>query len=216
MTSKLHDLAIAQIATRYREKGYEVEIEPIGGALPPFLQGFRPDLIAKRPGDNVVVEVKVGTQTSVAERLREVAERVSKEPGWRFSVVFADPDRADPIVDGTTTPLALLERRVNDAHQLIAAGQNEGAFLLLWSALEGVLRLLSERAQLPLTSLPPSMLIRELYSAGELGRDHFEGLMQLLPIRNQLAHGLNSHDRIEAASLEAIVMSLIADLRDIA
>lgn len=216
MTPSLEAQAIARVASRYRDSGYDVQVEPAGADLPPFLLGFRPDLIARRPGDNVVVEVKIGTRTSVAERLREVAERVNKEPGWRFSVVFADPDRPDQLVDAETTPLAVLEQRSNDAHQLIESGQKEAAFLLLWSALEGLLRLLSERAQLPLKSLPPSTLIRELYSAGELSRDQFDQLMRQLPLRNQLVHGLGSHEGIESGVLEAIVNSLISDLRDAA
>ena len=216
MTPNLEAQAIANVAAGYRNRGYQVEIAPTGAALPAFLRGFQPDLIARRPDDNVVVEVKIGTRTSVAERLHEVAERINREPGWRFSVVFADPDRPGYVTEGETTPFVLLEQRVQNAHQLIETRQNEAAFLLLWSALEGLLRHIGERAQLPLTSLPPSALLRELYSAGELSRDNFDALMRLLPIRNKLVHGFGQDEGIDTEELEAIVNSLLADFHDAA
>lgn len=205
---------IAKVAEDYRHRGYEVDVEPDDRLLPAFLGGFRPDLIARRPGDNVVVEVKVGTRTSVADRLRDVAERVMHEPGWRFSVVFADPDRPDQFTEAQPAPLALVEERVQNAQRLLDAGQGEAAFLLLWSALEGILRILGERGQLPLASLPPSALIRELYSAGEISRDQFETLMRLLPIRNELVHGFGSPDGADAEQLALLVTSLLADVRE--
>jgi len=204
---------IAKVAQDYRQRGYEVDVEPRGARVPAFLGGFRPDLIARRPGDNVIVEVKIGTRTSVADRLREVAERVTHEPGWRFSVVFADPDRPDQFTEAQPAPLALVEQRVQNAHRLLDAGEGEAAFLLLWSSVEGILRILGERAQLPLASLPPSALIRELYSAGEISRDQFEILMRLLPLRNELVHGFGSPGGDEATQLAALVNSLLADVR---
>ena len=102
---------------------------------------------------------------------------------------------------------------MRNAEALMRPRQDEAAFLLLWSALEGALRLAGERAQLPLASLPPSTLIRELYSAGELSREQFEALLGLLPIRNQLVHGFSSRPAIDVERLREIVASLLADLR---
>jgi hypothetical protein len=205
---------VARVADDYRRRGYEVEVEPAANALPEFLHGFHPDLIARKPGDeSVVVEVKVGTRTSAAEQLREIAERVNQQPGWRFSLVFADAERPDQITEAVPPPLEVVEERVRNAEALMRARQDEASFLLLWSALEGALRLAGERAQLPLASLPPSTLIRELYSAGEISREQFEALLGLLPVRNQLVHGFGSRPAIDVERLREIVSSLLADLR---
>ena len=91
-------------------------------------------LIARGPDESVVIEVKVGTRTSVADRLREVAERVSQQPGWRFSVVFSDPNNPGQIAEGETTPLPALEQRLEHGRQLIQLGQRDAAFLLLADA----------------------------------------------------------------------------------
>jgi hypothetical protein len=61
-----------------------------------------------------------------------VAERVNHQPGWRFSLVFVNPDQPDEISEAEPAPLSLLRERVRNAD-----------------------------------NLPPSTLIRELYSAGD-------------------------------------------------
>ncbi len=209
----LESQVIAKVAEDYRRRGYDVEVEPSGPALPEFLGGFQPDLIARSPAESVIVEVKVGTHTSVAERLREVAERVNRQPGWRFSLVFVSPDQPDQVSEAQPAPLPLLLERARNADALLKAGQSEAAFLLLFSALEGILRFLGHRAQLPLESLPPSTLIRELYSAGEITREQFESLMRLLPIRNQLVHGFGSQERLDVEPLRLLVEALVEEAR---
>jgi hypothetical protein len=213
MTPPVEAQVISRVAEDYRRRGYEVEVEPSADVVPEFLRGLHPGLIARRPGDSVVVDVKVGTRTSVAERFREIAERVNKEPGWRFSLVFANPDEPSQITEAEPAALHVLEQRTQNAGDLLRTGQNEAAFLLLWSALEGILRHLGERAQLPLANLPPSALMRELYSAGEISREQFEALVGLFPVRNQLVHGFGSRADLEAEQLLILVKSLLAELR---
>lgn len=207
----LESQVIAKVAEDYRRRGFDVEVEPRGPGLPEFLGGFQADLIARSPTESVVVEVKVGTRTSVAERFREVAERVNRQPGWRFSLVFVSPDQSDQISEAQPAPLTLLQKRVPNAEALLQEGQSEAAFLLLFSALEGILRFLGQRAQLPLETLPPSTLIREIYSAGEINRHQFESLMRFLPIRNQLVHGFESQEPLDVEQMRLLVQVLLAE-----
>jgi hypothetical protein len=212
MSRSRESQVIAKVAEDYRRRGYDVDVVPRGPGLPDFLSGFQPDLIARSPTESVVVEVKVGTRTSVAERFRDVAERVNRQPGWRFSLVFVNPDRPDEISEAEPAPLSLLRERAHNAEALLAAGQAEAAFLLFFSALEGILRVLGQRALLPLERLPPSALIRELYSAGEISRAQFESLMRLLPIRNELVHGFQPQEPPDLEELRTLVQGLLAEV----
>lgn len=207
--------AIERVAEEYRRQGYDVDVIPSGPSLPEFLAGYRPDIIAKRPdGSVVVVEVKVGTQTSVAERFRDIAERVNRQPGWRFSVVYVNPLDPDQITEADPAPLAELQDLAREADVLLGADQPKAAFLISWSALEGALRLLARRAQLPLETMPTSALVRELYSAGELSREHFEIILRFLPIRNRLVHGLHGQiGKVDAELLQALVKALLKEAR---
>lgn len=215
MTKPLESQVIAKMAEEYRRRGYHVDIEPSEASLPAFLGSFRPDLIARNSSESVVVEVKVGTRTSVAERLRDVAERVNRQPGWRFSLVFVSPDQPDQVSEVQPAPLSLLEKLAANAETLLQSGETEGAFLLFWSALEGILRVLGHRAQLPLESLPPSTLIRELYSAGELNMAQFELLMRFLPIRNQLVHGFGApKETYDVEELHLLVDNFLSEAKN--
>ncbi len=206
--------AIARVAEDYRRRGYDVAVMPRGPDLPEFLAGHHPDIIARRPNESVVIEVKVGTQTSVAERFREIAEQVNRQSGWRFSLVYVSPSEPDQLTEAEPAPLPDLQERARDADSLLQAGQPEAAFLLLWSTLEGGLRLLGRRAHLPLENLPSSALIRELYSTGEISRDHFDTLMRLLPIRNRLVHGqLGRTEDVNVEPLRGLVKTLLEDAR---
>ena len=212
-TQTLKASVIAKVAADYRRRGYDVDVEPSGPSLPEFLGEYRPDLIARGSGETVVVGVKVGTQMSVAERLRDVVEQINRQPGWRFSLVFVNPEHPDQLTEAKPAPLLVLEERAKTADDLFQADQKEAAFLLLWSAVEGTLRLLAERADLPLSSLPPSALLRDMYSAGEISRQHFESLMRLLPIRNQLVHGLEAQEGVDVEELRRIGQELLAEAR---
>jgi len=206
--------AAAKVAEEYRRRGYQVVIAPTGPELPAFLAGYQPDLIARSPSETVVVEVKVGTRTSVADRFREIAERINRQPGWRFSVVYVSPSDPDQLTEAEPAPLPDLIRRAGEADSLFQAGQPDAAFLLYWSALEGTLRLLGRRFQLPLENLPSSALIRELYSSGEISRNDFDTLMQLLPLRNRLVHGqLGRTENANVEPLRGLVNTLLENAK---
>ena len=204
---------LAKVAEDYRRRGYDVDVEPRGTRLPEFLGGFQPDLIARSPADSVVVEVKVGTRTSVAERFREVAAK--GQPSARVAILprvrKPRPARRN-LRSPAAAPLSVLQERAQNGDTLVQAGQSEAAFLLFFSALEGILRVLGQRAQLPLESCRPRPLIRELYSAGEIDRVQFESLMRFLPIRNQLVHGFRPQESLDVEQLRLLVQALLAEV----
>jgi len=76
------------------EDGYEVELEPLPDRLPAALRGFRPDLIARRLDENVVVEV---TSSPFERKITDIARAVDSMAGWRFDLVVTSQRR--PSVD---------------------------------------------------------------------------------------------------------------------
>jgi hypothetical protein len=200
---------LARVAEEYRRRGYQVSIEPVGDAVPEFLAGFRPDIIARSDQESVVVEVKVGVRMSAVDRYQELAQRVNAQPGWRFDLVYVDVAQ----VSGTLPDLSEIGDRTARAQNLLASGDSEAAFLLLWGSLEALLRLLAERLRLPVTTLPPSALLRELYSAGELGRDAYSLAMDLLALRNSLVHGFSAQvDENKIRRFAAVVATLMQEM----
>jgi uncharacterized protein YutE (UPF0331/DUF86 family) len=181
---------LQEIAAEYEAGGYEVLVEPRPEQLPEFLAGFRPDLVARGPNESVVVEVKVGTQTAASERFRELAETIQRQPGWRFSLVVIDP-RSDEVAPPTQQLLARQEivDRLGRANELLKTGATDAAFLLMWVAVEALLRHIATREGLPLERVPSSSLMKELFSLGILSRSELEVAQRAFSVRNALVHG---------------------------
>jgi hypothetical protein len=181
---------LQEIAAEYEARGYEVLVEPRPEQLPEFLAGFRPDLVARGPNESVVVEVKVGTQTAASERFRELAETIQRQPGWRFSLVVIDP-RSDEVAPPTQQLLARQEivDRLGRANELLKTGATDAAFLLMWVAVEALLRHIATREGLPLERVPSSSLMKELFSLGILSRSELEVTQRAFSVRNALVHG---------------------------
>jgi uncharacterized protein YutE (UPF0331/DUF86 family) len=205
---------LQEIAAEYEARGYDVLVEPGPEKLPAFLAGFRPDLVARGPNESVVIEVKVGTETAVSERFRELAETVQRQPGWRFSLVVIDP-RSDEVTPPTQQ---LLDRkdivdRLARANELLKTGATDAAFLLLWVSVEALLRHIATREGLPLERVPSSSLMKELFSLGILSRSELDVAQRAFSVRNALVHGFQATRLDETArELARLAQQLLSEL----
>jgi len=190
VTCDVHHQKIEEIAAEYKTRGYQVLVEPGTEQIPDFLVGFHPDILARKPNDSVVVEVKVGTQTAVSERFRDLAETIQRQPGWRFSLVVVDP-RSDEVAPSTQRLLNRKEiaDQLNRANSLLEAGETDTAFILLWVSVEALLRHIATRESLPLERVPSSSLVTELFSQGVLSRTQLDLVQRALSVRNSIMHG---------------------------
>ena len=140
-----------------------------------------------------------------------MAEAISGQPGWRFDLVVVNQGEGQPIDGETTLPRAV---ELEDAKDLEAAGSLDAAFLVLWLAAEGMMRLLASRAGLPLERMPTSALIRELYSAGEMAREDYDVAIRLVETRNGVVHGFSTPLSVDhVRDLKGIAEHLLAELR---
>jgi uncharacterized protein YutE (UPF0331/DUF86 family) len=205
---------LQEIACEYEARGYEVVVEPGPEKLPEFLAGFHPDLVARGPKESVVIEVKVGTKTAASERFRELAEIIQHQPGWRFSLVIIDP-RSDEVAPPTQQ---LLDRqeiadRLGRANELLRTGATDAAFLLMWVAVEALLRHIATREGLPLERVPSSSLMKELFSLGILSRSELDVAQRAFSVRNALVHGFETTGLDEAArELAQLAQQLLSEL----
>jgi hypothetical protein len=205
---------LQEIAAEYQARGYEVLVEPSADKLPEFLASFRPDLVARGPNESVVVEIKVGTKTAASERFRDLAETIQRQPGWRFSLVVIDP-RSDEVAPPTQQLLDRKEiaARLERANELLNTGTVDAAFLLLWVAVEALLRHIATREGLPLERVPSSSLMKELFSLGILSRSQLDVAQRAFSVRNALVHGFETTRLDETArELAQLAQPLLSEL----
>ncbi len=170
--------AVQDTAERLRAQGWHVTIEPSETDLPAPLHGFRPDLLARRGQEHLVVQV-ASRQRSASMRSVALAEQVNRLPGWRLDMVYAPEP---PLIEDQEQ---LLNRaaRARD----LATSDPEAALLLGWSAMEGTLHRLADSRGGDVDSA--GALLARLASLGAIDEDEHELLRDALHTRNALVHG---------------------------
>src|SRR6516164_8660961 len=131
--------AIREYADWYSQQGYQVSVEPPARELPEFLRTLAPDLIARRDGENIVVEVKTSSPASF-EQVQQLARALEHRAGWKLQVVYADlpdPEWAPPA---ELPGISELLTRLAAVGGMDEEDNSSSQFLILWSIIEAVAR----------------------------------------------------------------------------
>lgn len=214
MTTKLiHDKSVSKIAEKYRQAGYTVLVDPEPEDIHFDLGTYRPNLIVKKnEAEGYIIEFNgYGRQISI-DRLKEIAEIVSENTGWRFLLITEE----DALLKDNAKEVNLLSweqifSRITQSQRLISLEENEGAFLSLWGIIEALLRRRAEEVTIPIERFPTVSLIKHMYSQGELSIEEYDRAMLLLSVRNRFIHGFEAPEVNESVSeLLALVNELIS------
>jgi hypothetical protein len=174
---------VRSIARRYKRKGYSVTEPTKGGSMPGFLEGLSPDLIAEREDDRVVIEVKQTRALRGSNELRTVAERVSREPGWRFELVaVASVEALSP------PPPEVIAHISSRARQVMNEGYADFAYVFAWSLIETLLSELARRNGLSADKSTSRQLARNLVTLGVISKKVFDAIEEARVKRNRLLH----------------------------
>ena len=174
-----------RLAREYRDRGYEVMDASDASAFPPFLHDFHPDLVATRPDDRVVVEIKQAGSLKGSNKLTALARRVAQEDGWRLEVVTVAPDQSSLPTPTTRDRFEELGERI---HLAFDRGLPEAAFLSAVSVLDELIRDLAAQSGIRQRERSARLLARELAFRGLLGEEEVKALDDALSRRNGLVH----------------------------
>jgi REase_AHJR-like len=182
--------AVRQYADWYAGQGYQVSVEPSPRELPEFLRTLAPDMIARRDGENIVVQIKTSSPASF-EAIQRLARALEHRAGWELQVVYVD--LPDPEWQ---PPPRLPERKDLLARLDLIGGMSEDEdrqpleFLLLWSIIEAAARHRLSALKIPPTSrISSSALVKMLLTEGIVEDDGYSALRRGLAVRNAVAHG---------------------------
>jgi hypothetical protein len=180
-----------KLAEEYRREGFEVVVQPTAADLPFQLGRYQPDLLVRTGQGGFVIEIKSSVERVSVDQLSQVADEVKKHPGWRFLLVTAQDVASEglPGEDDSTVSWNDVLDRIHHAGRLREGGDNEAAFLILWISLEQLLRIRAKDVAIPVERLSPSIMIRQLYSLGELSIAQFDAALECQRTRNSLVHG---------------------------
>lgn len=174
---------LRSIARKYERDGYSVTIPSRGGAIPDFLKGLQPDLIAESEHDRVVVEVKRSDAARGSNELLEMAERVSRESAWRFELVTVPADQQASVPSAEH-----MDAIATRARQAMDIGLTDVAYLFAYSAMEDMLNDLAQQHGMKVARAPFALIVRELLAKGIISRESFELIERARAARNRLIH----------------------------
>jgi hypothetical protein len=102
---------------------------------------------------------------------------------------------------------------IDEATELQQNDHTVAALLLVWSAIEGILRLLAARESVELESAAPAYVTSRLYMLGLLDREQYRVLDDAVRIRNRAAHGFQSSiTREDLTNIALIARQLLSEL----
>jgi hypothetical protein len=108
----------------------------------------------------VVVEVKARNEFENEQAVAALEAALRNRPGWRFELII---DRSDSE-DGRLLGAPQIGTSLEEANELQQRGHLVAAYLLLWSATEGILRLLAASENVELESPAPGYITKRLYT----------------------------------------------------
>jgi hypothetical protein len=207
---------IRQYADWYSRQGYEVSVDSSPRELPEFLRTLASDLVARRDGENIVVEIKTSSPASF-EQIQQLARALEHRAGWTLQVVYAD------LADQEWTPppkLPEISELATRLGSIIAVDEDSDhgrlQFLLLWSIFEVAARHRLSSLRIPPTRrISSSALLKMLLTEGILDENDYALLRRGLAVRNAIAHGF-LNQRVDAALFEDLRHATRSLLRSVA
>ena len=202
---------IDSLVRHYERQGYVVLREPKGLSLPFDLGSYRPDLVARKGDEGLIIEVKASTSKTSIDRFQTLAEAVRERPGWRFLLVTLQdldvPEEAEKFPSWEA-----LSTKLDQVRALVAEGLSEAAALYVWAIFEAAMRKRAVATATPVERLPATGLMNHLYTLGHIAVEDFDTAKYFLALRNRIAHGFG--EERDYAVLDPFVRLVARSLED--
>lgn len=202
------------IAKQYEERGYVVTLEPPVAAIPFSLGRYRPDILATRGAENLIIEVKSAGAKVDPEIFFKLDAEVQQHPGWRFLLVTVnDAELKEETGSGTGKNLNVKSIRAH-VQEIARLGDDlKFARLVLpalWTAYVASLQLLLVNEGIAVDGYAELSLLNKAYSAGLVAFDEYEAGRRLMSLRNQAVHSLDvTVTTAECMQLREMIESLL-------
>jgi hypothetical protein len=185
------ELAISSTVNNLRKQGYAVIIQPDPTAIPFDLQQYRPDILATRGNENLIIEIKTRGEQRSIERYKEIAEIVGSHENWRF--MLSTVDEVEPLdqvsADDQANPQSL-NRMLGKLDLLLSSENYDLALPYLWSVYISAMRIVGQQAAVPIDITSDRSVLNYMYSLGEISSDEYESAKTFLELRNKAVHSL--------------------------
>jgi hypothetical protein len=187
------DHSLHQVAKKYRAAGYDVTVNPGRGEVPSFAKDFRPDIIAKKGDQRVIIQVKRDlSEMSEDKSLPRLAKITDGQPGWRLDLVILEQESPIEQIASHAAERSAegIEELLQHAERSAQGNDILSAFIVAWAGLEAAMRYRTRLAGLA-TAKPLGAIVlnRTLFSSGFLSSQELRRLDMAYNSRNGIVHG---------------------------
>ena len=176
------------------------------------MPGFRPSLVVRKDGEAKVIEVKTRAELAADRRIKELVTAIDSRPSWSFELVLVgEPETLYAPPGALPFEHETIIERLEEAERALAAGFQEAAFMLAWSACEAAARMLLKIEGVSKEGITSaSYVVNQARYLGLLSSEDYLRLRDMQGYRNAIAHGF-SHDEIS----EEHVVGLLETARNL-
>lgn len=191
------------VLPRLKDQGYEVFFQPSRDLLPTFMQGYRPDAIAIKPGRNLAIEIKTrASQPVESSQLERIRALFDGQADWELQVYYAPSTNQNAETSAEPQSNAVITDALDRLVPLYDQAGPIPAILTGWAVFEAAARrLMPSDLRTPQST---AGLIEALASAGGVTPDEARLLRRLGQLRNQAAHG-KLDINLTRSDLEALI-----------
>ncbi len=139
----------------------------------------------------IAVKSRTSLNSPSTTYLRNLAQAVAENPGWRFELVMTNSEDAVELPKAEDSfQEHEIELGLQVAKQLVAQ-HLESAMLYSWSLIEATLRIVAHKEELSL-QLDPRYLVKQLAAEGVISKSDYQLLMNSFSLRSAIAHGFKT------------------------
>jgi uncharacterized protein YutE (UPF0331/DUF86 family) len=178
---------LERLRDQYEHQGYSFYTHPSRELLPTFLGQYRPDAVALKGDEGIIIEIK-GRANKTELRLSEITRLFAGQTKWRFSIVNVDDFPGEELIRLYSPDR--IEKALQEAQQLSQTGHTRAAFVLAWAAWEAAGRiLLAPDTEPGVSPLSPTQMTQMLTQDSFLDEASARRLWNLARIRSAVVHG---------------------------
>ena len=200
-------------ANQYRSEGYEV----FRDVVLDFLHSYRADLVVRKDGHSKVIEVMTRSSLNATGDIAEIAQQINDQPDWSFELLLVgEPERQSTPLQTFAFEEHDISQRLDEAESTLAAGYQEPAFLLAWSATEAAARVLLAARGVTIHGITSAAyVLNQAAFHDAIQYEEYERLRDLIDYRNAIVHGfrVTNLDNAMVTNLIAVARRFVASAR---
>jgi uncharacterized protein YutE (UPF0331/DUF86 family) len=177
---------LESLRPRYEAEGFSFTVEPDRSELPDFMIDYTPDAVARKPGQNVAIELKRHQSPSTQRALQDIRRLFDGRPDWQLHVVYMNTGPLQSITIPSASPEAI-RMQLNEVLKLSEEGHYRAAFVIAWSLLEAALQSVDD-ADVGKPRMPGTV-VQALAMNGSISTETEARLRALIQLRNRIVHG---------------------------